>query len=286
MRLIIVFVAEKCFIYRIMSLNHLIDPVTDRIFFFTLQDAGYEARVVPAEHGLRLASQTEYKIINKAKQASWYRGYNVDAKTHTILVREIATDLTSNIQLIETLVPSFSVSECGPDTFVLVPKTHGYRTSTSYIYFHIDDTAGIRQWLASRPEGHWRMALGIDENPNAPSTELDITMRVMALFMGSGTEDEVRASTEWWMRKIERGEFEFRPCSRFHFPSGLVGYCNYLQWPEQDGSDPALLAREQQSADMLQQCVRQAMQDAARLGNDPEKIDAFLNERREKQQRQ
>jgi hypothetical protein len=84
-----------------MAPDNLINSVTERIFFFTLSNAGYEARVVPVEHGLRLAYQTAYKVVDKAKHASWYRAYNVDVKTHTMLVREIPTDHTSNMQLIE-----------------------------------------------------------------------------------------------------------------------------------------------------------------------------------------
>jgi hypothetical protein len=53
-----------------MPSDHLIDVATERIFFFTLSNAAYEARVVPVKHGVRLALQTEYKVIDKAKQAS------------------------------------------------------------------------------------------------------------------------------------------------------------------------------------------------------------------------
>jgi hypothetical protein len=116
-----------------MPSDHLIDAVTERIFFFTLANAAYEARVVPVEHGVRLALQTEYRVIDKAKQASWYRGYNVDVKTHTILVREIAPDPASTMQLITTLSPAFAISVCGPNTIEFVPKTRGNNTAISYI---------------------------------------------------------------------------------------------------------------------------------------------------------
>jgi hypothetical protein len=61
-----------------------------------------------------------------------------------------------------------------------------------------------------------------------------------------------------------------------------MGYCNYVGWPEQP-NDPALLAREEQLADMVEQAVRRAIKDAERLGNDPQKIEAFLEKRRQQQ---
>jgi hypothetical protein len=99
-----------------MPSANLIDAVTERIFFFTLATAAYEARVVPVEHGERLALQTEYRVIDKAKQASWYRRYNVDGKTHSILVREISLDPASTMQLIATLSHSFAISVFGQNT--------------------------------------------------------------------------------------------------------------------------------------------------------------------------
>jgi hypothetical protein len=129
------------------------------------------------------------------------------------------------------------------------------------------------------------MALGTHDNPDAPATQFNVALSVMGLSMVGDTADEVRASIEWWMQKIEQGEFECRPCGRFPFPSGLVGYCNYVSWPEQNPNDPALLAREEQLADMVEQAVSRAMKDAERLGNDPQKIDAFLEKRRQQQRR-
>jgi hypothetical protein len=43
-----------------MSQPSLIDSVTERIFFFTVQRAGYEARVVPVKDGVRLAAHPEH----------------------------------------------------------------------------------------------------------------------------------------------------------------------------------------------------------------------------------
>jgi hypothetical protein len=266
-----------------MSHHSLIDSVTERIFFFTLTRSGYEARVVPVEHGLPLAAQTEYKIVNKAKQASWYTGYHVDAKTHTILVRAIAPDAASTKKLITTLVPSFAISVFSQNTIEFVPKTRGTGAGLSYIYLDVDDKTGIRQFFAARPEGRWRMALGTDENPNASATQLNVALSVMGLSMIGESADEVRASIEWWMQKIEHGEFECRPCGRLPFPSGLIGYCNYVGWPEHNPSDPALLTREEHLADMVQEALNRAIKDAERLDNDPEKIDAFLKKRRHQQ---
>ena len=107
---------------------------------------------------MEIALRSDYLIVGKEKQAHWYASYNVDPQSHSILARDIGSDRAAHRALLETYVPNFVIQEWTSDSMVLIPKTHPNTHGITYIYFHLTDEAGIRQWFAARPEGHWRIA--------------------------------------------------------------------------------------------------------------------------------
>ena len=243
-----------------LLVQHIIDSLTERIFFFQADDKAYEARVIPTTHDVDIALRSDYGILGKEKQAHWYAQYNVDPQTHSILMQDIGFDRATHRKLLETYVPNFVIQELKADSAVLIPKTHPNTTGITYIYFHLTDKEGIRQWFAARPDGHWRIAFGTEKDVTTLEGHLDATLLIFGLSAIGETEDEIRDTFRWLMEKIRRGELEYRLRTMLDFPSGLPGYCDFLGWPDDSFHDVAFENALQQALDTA---LAQATKDTA-----------------------
>ncbi len=239
----------------------ILDSLTERIFFFQCNNTGYEARVIPATHDMEIALRSDYLIVGKEKQARWYASYNVNPQSHSILAQDVGLDWAAHRKLLETYVPNFVIQESEPGSLVLIPKTHSNTNGITYIYFHLTDEAGIRQWFAARHAGYWRIAFGTEEDVTTLEENVDATLLTFGLSMVGETESEVRDSLRFVMEKITRGELDFRLRKSLDFPSGLAGYCNFLHWPD-DGAHNVAFENAVQGA--LDTVLAQAGRDAAK----------------------
>ncbi len=177
--------------------------------------------------------------MGKEKQAHWYKDFNVNATTHSILVQEVGFDIQTHLTLLASYVPNFSIQEFTPISFVLVPKTQGNSTGITYIYLHATDKDGLQAWFASRPEGRWRMAIGTDKDIKTLYVHLDVLCSFLGLSMVGETEEAMRDSLLWIKDKRDAGALDVLVRTALPFPSGLTGYCNYRDWPEDAPPDPA-----------------------------------------------
>ena len=189
-----------------------------------------------------IATRSDYSIVGKEKQAHWYKDFNVNATTHSILVQEVGFDIQTHLTLLASYVPNFSIQEFTPISFVLVPKTQGNSTGITYIYLHATDNDGLQAWFASRPEGRWRMAIGTDKDIKTLYVHLDVLCSFLGLSMVGETEEAMRDSLLWIKDKRDAGALDVLVRTELPFPSGLTGYCNYIDWPEDAPPDPAQLA--------------------------------------------
>jgi hypothetical protein len=92
---------------------------------------------------------------------------------------------------------------------------------TIYAYYDIDDREGLRRWFEAKPEGIWKIVIGVDDwtSYDGIASTLDL---LAALSSVGFTEAEVRAGKQWLYDKIERDECVIKLDERMSIPSGSV----------------------------------------------------------------
>ena len=232
------------------------DSVTERIFFMQAGEQSYEARVVPANYGVKIAERSDYMVLMK-NEVRIYAHYDVHPLTQSILVKAIAKEDITQKEFLQRYVQKFVISEYEPHSLVLLPRHKHKHTGVIYIYFDLDDSERIQDWFRSRPEGSWRMGLGTDDDVQSVEVNVAANLRFMGLSMTGESEDEVRASVDWIRQKLHHNEVEFRLFQKGIFPSGLMGYCNYFGMPDSDERTPGVEAAVEQAMDAALQRILQ-----------------------------